>query len=180
MKIFTAGVNYSLHLNYRFQPYISGQCVVAGPHTNIHTSVASGYAGWVNIPLALIDNKLDIESSGSVAISTQRVGKKWKPRFIKVLHVNEKNFPDEDKDLLVYMDFIEHHGTQNYPQYFPDSAVISMLGIRNEDIITLEYEGDEGYIHSIVFVMRDGHRTGGILGTTVFIFNESGQLRTGG
>lgn len=175
MKILGVEVNYSLHLGSNFQPYIRTDISISGPAI-IHTDISSGCAGWVNILFALIDNKHNVEGSESVSISTQRLSKNRPPWFQKVLHVNEKGHPDLDKDILVYMSFTEHHDTQNYTAYFLSSAIINMLGICKEDIVTLQYRG-EGCIHSIAFIMRDQHNTGSILGGEESLFNESGELR---
>jgi len=174
MRIFNVEIEYSLFLNNSFTTSIRRDIGIGGP-CSIDIDSEQGYATILNTQAAAIDNKHDIEYPQSVSISTKKVPPRSFVGFLKMLHANERNYDDKDADIVIFMHFSQHQGFESHPAYFSDNAIVHMLDIPQEDIITLGYNGNS--IHYILFVMRDNHKTKGLLGGEECLCNELGKLK---
>ncbi len=170
MKIFYIPVEYTLFLRDDFQVAINRDVSIRGP-ISARIDTDQGAAYLMNSWVAHIDNKEGIEYPEAFTISQQKHG-----QASPILHAHNKSYKDGDKDVLVYMSFTEHHDVQSYPAFFHERAIIQMLDIRTEDIISLGYNRNRSSIHYIFFVFRNEHRTKGILGGKEIIINKSWEL----
>ena len=171
MRIFYVEVQYSFGISDTLQPTLHTSTILHGPN---------GIFGPVDHPrigIACVDNNLPANPK-SVKISKKKTTPKEKAQgYLKFLHGNEEGMVDRDWNLVVLMEFCEHQEKANYIGRLKCESIIEMLNVPQKDIVTLGYSSNKDYIYFILFVMRKGHRTKGILQGTEYLRNESGQLR---